>query len=212
MTHLQQHNEKFRTEIEAEYKNFLSYIDSKSEQYAGTDEHERLQQVYAFVSGRIDMLHGILSAEAEDNAALRKELNRIETEGDQAEWDELAAELFEDADYKEDTAAFKAFVDEEGVQLRNDIKALIADWRACVEEGKITDLAMLLEAIAEEEEEGEGELDFSLDGETDFAPREQQGACATDASDSDDESCSTEAFERDGCCGSKDPCCKSDNN
>lgn len=206
MQYLHAHNNAFRTEIEAEYQTFLEYLDSKSGQYANTDDYDRLQQVYAFVSGRVEMLHRILKAEEEDNEMLSKELDRIEKEGNQAEWDELANELFEEADYKENSADFKAFVDGEGSELRKDIKGLIADWRNCVEEDRLSELAMLLEAIAEDEEEGDDELDFALDpeGGADFGPREQRGACAPDGED--DESCTVERFEEDGCCGKRNPC------
>jgi hypothetical protein len=209
MAYLQNHNNRFRTEIEADYQAFLDYIDSKSEQYAGSDEYERLQQIYAFVSGRIDMLNAILTAEEEDNVALRKELDRIEKSGDQEEWNELATELFEEADYKQNTDEFTQFVDGEGEELRKDIKGLIADWRNCVDEGRIEELGMLLEAIAEDEAEGDDDLDLALDpeGGADFGPREHRGSCAT--SDDDADCCSVEEFEADGCCGSKDPCCRS---
>ena len=210
MQYLHAHNNTFRTEIEAEYQGFLTYLDSKSQQYANTDDYDRLQQVYAFVSGRVEMLHRILKAEEEDNELLSKELDRIEKEGNQAEWDELASELFEEADYKENTADFKTFVDGEGSELRKDTKGLIADWRNCVEEDRLSELAMLLEAIAEDEEEGDDELDFALDpeGGADFGPREHRGSCVTDSEG--DECRTVENFEKDGCCGRKDPCCRTE--
>lgn len=199
MAYLHQYNKQFRADVEREYQQFLDYIDQKSEAAVNTDAHEYLKMIYAYVAARMEEMQEVLVAEDDNILALGKELDRIEAENDTAFWHELAADLFADGLYNADTAVFLRAVERETTELKDEVRRLLADWKSCVEEGSVAELASLLQALEEEEDDfnsEEGDDDDCCDDEDG-----EKGRSCCASSDEDDE-------DEEGCCGRQKPCCR----
>ena len=146
-------NSELATHVREAYEGFLAFVDSSSEALSGEPAYESLQQVYGLASARMDALLGVLDEEREDIAYWAKELDKVEKSQDLQHWQDIAAELIEGGDYCVNPQEFKTWISTQVAELEQELTELLEDWRACVQDGQIAELAYLLEALADEQDD-----------------------------------------------------------
>jgi len=181
------------SEIEKKYKDFLTFVDSKSSECDGTPEYERLQQVYNFASDRFEQLARVMSEETEEARHLHKVLGQIEESGDQDQWQSIATELLEECDYRETVDEFKVWVKDESAELNQHVEEMLNDWAGGIAEGRVTELALFLEAL----EDSEKRTDQRHDDVLSQCESSEEGCCSTGVFGNGS-----------GCCACQTPCCQ----
>lgn len=179
---------------EEEYGRFLAVVDAQSDKTEDAEMLESLEEVYSFAADRLESLQEMMASEIAGIEDWQKMLDRVAQTGDTALWADVAQEMLEDGDFKENAHDFKAWAIEEMVSLKRGVTDVLDDWKAAIEEGNAADLARFIEAIDEMEEE-------ESDGETCCDDEECEDSCEEEASCCDED-------EEEGCCGRQDPCCR----
>lgn len=179
---------------EEEYGRFLEAVDAQSDKTDDAATLESLEEVYSFAADRLEALQEMMASEVAGIEDWQKMLDRVAQTGDTALWADVAQEMLEDGDFKENAHDFKAWAIEEMVSLKRGVTDVLDDWKAAIAEGNAADLARFIEAIDEMEDE-------ESEGETCCDDEECADSCEGEARCCDEE-------EEEGCCGRQDPCCR----
>lgn len=201
---LQEQTKLFKAQCEAmaafceqRYGAFMAFVDEAAKKPEYEKDQESFEYIYDYAAGRLEGLQSMMNDEIEITKDLEAALDRVAKTGDQELWHDVSSEMINDGEYRESTAEFKAWVEEEMEHLRSSLIELLTDWEAAIAEGDSELIARFIEAAQslEEEEEGEACGDECEDGSCDDACDDEDGCC-----DRDDESC----------CGRQTPCCRMD--
>lgn len=201
VTYLESQKEELQKEIDARYQDFLDVIDSKSEDYKDTELYNSLETLYQLVEERKNRIAHDFDQDSKDLTILYKVLDEIEAKNDVAQFNELVADLFEHGEYKTSFDDFKEWLDEQIPLLLDELDTALFDWKSSVQEGKVQELALLMQVFQDEDED---EDDFStlLDLDDEDESDDDESCC------DDEDGCCTEDEDEEGCCGRMSPCCK----
>jgi len=190
--------EELLASVTKEYGTFLTFINERGEQDKDSVGFNHLQDIYAFSADRLSAISQQLTHDIEDLEELIGIVENLHESNDAEQWSELTQELFEEGEYTENADDFIASVDREIEVINKDLEEMMLDWKSSIIEGREDELALLLQAYADEIEQEEDEFSFLPESKDDSKSSDgccdNGKSCKSDNDDDDDACCGG------GCC------------